>query len=137
MKAYRITSTEYRGNTPSVFIFAEGSYYGDLAYPRRDNFPRSIDHWKSAECADAGRFFNINVVTLGDDQERELQRLQTAREVVNSMTVGYTPWRPGMTAAEIEADRQENARREKMNAPFYHVAGEIERSIDNIIKGLQ
>ena len=59
MKAYRITSTEYKANIPDVFLFCDGHYYGDMGYPNRDKLPNNIEHWRRAECSDAGRFFKI------------------------------------------------------------------------------
>lgn len=62
MKAYRITSTEYRSNEPSVFILIDGKYFGEISYALRDNFPKNVEHWKTAMCSDAGRFFKIEEV---------------------------------------------------------------------------
>ena len=64
MKAFRIISTEYKANIPSVFLFVEGDYFGDLGYPSRDKFPKDIEHWRIATCADADRFFNIEEVEV-------------------------------------------------------------------------
>lgn len=136
MKAYRITSTEYRANEPSMFVFADGRYYGDLAYPLRDKMPQDIDHWRTAECADEGRFFAVEDIELDEGQEQVLQRLQTALEVVNSLAVPYTPYRPGMTFAEKEADRKENLRREELNRPFDRTAAAIVRLRDKVISSL-
>lgn len=59
MKVYRITSTEYKANTPDIFLFHEGHYYGDMGYPNRDKLPNNIEHWRHAECSDTGRFFKV------------------------------------------------------------------------------
>lgn len=64
MKAFRIISTEYKANIPSVFLFIEGDYFGDLGYPSRDKFPKDIEHWRTATCADADRFFNVEEVEV-------------------------------------------------------------------------
>lgn len=64
MKAYRIVSTEYKSNIPSVFLFVEGDYFGDLSYPSRDGFPKDIEHWYKATCADSDRFFNVEEVEV-------------------------------------------------------------------------
>lgn len=64
MKAFRIISTEYKSNIPSVFIFVEGDYFGDLSYPSRDKFPKDIEHWRTATCADTDRFFNVEEVEV-------------------------------------------------------------------------
>lgn len=62
MKAYRITSTEYRANAPSVMLFIDGKYYGETSYAMRDGFPKDIEHWKYAECSDAGRKFKVEEI---------------------------------------------------------------------------
>ena len=64
MKAHRVISTEYKSNIPSVFLFVEGDYFGDIEYPSRDGFPKDIEHWRTATCADADRFFNIEEVEV-------------------------------------------------------------------------
>lgn len=64
MKAFRIISTEYKANIPSVFLFIEGDYFGDIGYPSRDKFPKDIEHWRTATCADADRFFNVEEVEV-------------------------------------------------------------------------
>ena len=64
MKAFRIISTENKFNIPSVFLFVEGDYFGDLSYPSRDKFPKDIEHWRTATCADADRFFNVEEVEV-------------------------------------------------------------------------
>lgn len=62
MTAYRITSSEYYANTPSVFLFVEGKYYGDTIYALRDGFPQDVNHWRNAICSDEGRFFKVEEV---------------------------------------------------------------------------
>lgn len=62
MKAYRITSTECKANSPSVMLFMDGKYYGDTCYAMRDGFPKDIEHWKHAECSDAGRHFKVEEI---------------------------------------------------------------------------
>lgn len=71
MRAYLITSTEYKYNSPDRFIMDEnGNYYGvgEHSYAIIRNFPKSIDYWMTATCADSDRYFNIVSVELTMEQ---------------------------------------------------------------------
>lgn len=84
MKAYRITSEEYCMNLPSVFLFVDGSYYGDLDYPRLRNYPSDIDYWHHATCADSDRHFHVEEVTLTVDKEMKLKKLHACVDVLKT-----------------------------------------------------
>lgn len=71
MRAYLIKSTEYKHNTPDRFIMDEnGNYYGvgEHSYATIRNFPKSIDYWMTATCADSDRYFDIVSVELTMEQ---------------------------------------------------------------------
>lgn len=71
MRAYLITSTEYKYNEPDRFIMDEnGNYYGvgEHSYAIFHNFPKSIDYWMSATCSDSDRFFDVVSVELNMEQ---------------------------------------------------------------------
>ena len=71
MRAYLITSTEYKYNSPDRFIMDEnGNYYGvgEHSYAILRNFPKNIDYWRTATCSDSDRFFNIVSVELTQEQ---------------------------------------------------------------------
>ena len=118
MKTYKITSTEYRANQASVFVFVNGEYFGDLAYVRRDNYPQDINHWMEATCADSDRYFIVEEVEMSDEQVNELRQLHEALDENAKNFIPYTSYVPGLSKKELEADRQENIRREKANRPF-------------------
>lgn len=70
MKTYIIASTEYRANMPDLFLMDEsGNYYGitSVSYATLDKFPKDVNHWRTREGSDAGRYFNIDCVELADD----------------------------------------------------------------------
>jgi len=74
MRAYLITSTEYKYNSPDRFIMdVNGNYYGVMphSYAIIREFPQSIEYWMNATCSDSDRFFNIHVVDLSAEQLAE------------------------------------------------------------------
>lgn len=76
MKATLIISTEYHANRPSVFIMADGQYYGCLIYPRGRNFPQNADYWRNAICSDADRYFIVKDVEYTEDDFESIKKLQ-------------------------------------------------------------
>lgn len=90
MKAFRITSTEYRMNHPSVFLFVDGKYYGDLCYPRLRNYPSYVDYWRYATCADSDRYFDVEEVVLAVDKEMKLKKLHSCIDVLKSHVIQYS-----------------------------------------------
>lgn len=136
MKAYKITSTEYRANHASVFVFVNGEYFGDMAYVRRENYPQDINHWMEATCADSDRYFIVKEVEISNDQVNELRQLHADLEENAKNFIPYTDYVPGLSYKEREADRQENIRREELNRPFYAKEREINNRIEDIISSL-
>ena len=136
MKAYKITSTEYRANQASVFVFVNGEYFGDLAYVRRENYPQDINHWMEATCADSDRYFIVKEVEISEEHINELRQLHADLEENAKNFIPYTDYVPGLSKKEREADRQENIRREELNRPFYAKAREINNRIEDIISSL-
>lgn len=90
MKAFRITSTEYYMNQPSVFLFVDGSYYGDLVYPSLRGYPSDVDYWRKATCADSDRYFIVEEVFLTVKIETELKRYHAAVDVLKSHMMQYS-----------------------------------------------
>lgn len=76
MKATLIISTEYHANQPSVFIMADGQYYGCLIYPQSRNFPQNADYWRNATCSDADRYFIVKDVEYTEDDFESIKKLQ-------------------------------------------------------------
>lgn len=77
-KFYVIASTEYEANMPDLFLMdAMGNYYGvsEHSYVIWHKYPKSIDFWKTAQCSDADRYFNIDEVELTQTQVDEFDRL--------------------------------------------------------------
>lgn len=136
MKTFKITSTEYRANQASVFVFVNGEYFGNLAYVRRENYPQDINHWMEATCDDSDRYFIAEEVEMSDEQVNELRQLHEALDENAKNFIPYTSYVPGLNYKEREADRQENIRREKANRPFYAKAREINNRIEDIISSL-
>lgn len=76
MKATLIISTEYHANQPSVFIMAEGQYYGCLIYPKSRNFPSDVDYWRNATCSDSDRYFTVKDVEYPKNVFELIKNLQ-------------------------------------------------------------
>lgn len=76
MKAHLIISSEYRMNQPSVFILADGNYYGCLIYPHSRNFPQDANYWRIATSSDADRFFSVRDVEYSDAVFSTIKKLQ-------------------------------------------------------------
>lgn len=137
MKAYIIKSTEYKHNEPSVFVFVNGEYFGDLVYPTRDKMPQDINHWRTATCADSDRWFSVTETEITDEQVTELRRLHKELDENSKHFVPYTSYQPGLSYQEREADRQENLRREEINRPYYRKESELREAVDEIISSLE
>lgn len=72
-----IISQEYEANQPSVFMFCEGTYYGDLSYIRvRGN--KDPSYWETAHSSDSDRYFTTYDVTFSDDIFDQIVSLQKA-----------------------------------------------------------
>ena len=87
MNANLIISTEYHLNTPSVFIFVDGQYYGCKIYPSRENFPSNIEHWKTITCADSDRYFSVTDIQIDEPTMANIKKLQNAIEANNAMLI--------------------------------------------------
>lgn len=136
MKAYIIKSTEYKHNEPSVFVFVNGEYFGDLVYPTRDKMPQDINHWRTATCADSDRWFSVTETEITDEQVTELRRLHKELDENSKHFVPYTSYQHGLSYQEREADRQENLRREEINRQYYRKAIELREAVDEIVSSL-
>lgn len=77
MKATLIISTEYHANQPSVFIMADGQYYGCLIYPQGRNFPQDETYWFNATCSDSDRYFQLYSVEYSHDVFEQIKKLQS------------------------------------------------------------
>lgn len=93
MKATLIISTEYHANQPSVFIMADGQYYGCLIYPQGRNFPQHADYWRNATCSDSDRYFTVVDVEYADDVFELIQKHQREiNESVKCLKTDNYPW---------------------------------------------
>ena len=63
---YVISSTEYEGNLPSMFLMDDnGNYFGAYTgYPVWDNYPKNVEYWITREGSDLGRNFVIDQLEL-------------------------------------------------------------------------
>lgn len=85
MKAFRIISTEFSANVPSVFLFLNGNYYGCMIYPKGNNYPQDVKFWETAEGSDLGRRFKIEEVEISLAQLEEIESSKdrhTTRELI-------------------------------------------------------
>ena len=137
MKAYRITSTEYQANQPSVFLFVNGDYYGCLAYPRHREFPQDVDYWRTATCADSDRYFHVEEVTVDDEQIAAMKQKHIAMEELGARLKPYTGYRPFATKEEREADYQQDLKTEKYNRPIDREINRISGELDKLIAELE
>ena len=137
MKAYKIISTEYRANRPSIFVFVNGEYFGDTSYPTVRKFPKSIDYWRTATCADADRFFTVVPVSITEAQLAELRRLRDEIKEAATHLLPYDAFRAGMTKEEETAY---NARQQEVgmhNWPFDHKILQLSQQTQSIINTLE
>ena len=63
---YVISSTEYEGNIPSMFLMDDnGNYFGAyFGYPVWDNYPKNDEYWITKEGSDLGRNCIIEMLEL-------------------------------------------------------------------------
>jgi hypothetical protein len=112
MRAYLITSTEYKHNNPDRFIMDEnGNYYGvgEHSYAISRNFPKSIDYWMTATCADSDRYFNIVSVELTMEQLEAFDNI-TKEYIANTATAPvFGEQYPDSTSKEWKSKKQYNA----------------------------
>lgn len=131
MKATLIISTEYHANQPSVFIMANGQYYGCLIYPQGRNFPQVETYWVKATCSDSDRYFQLHSVEYSDDVFEQIKKLQSEiKENENCLkTDNSYGWIPRPDASKnsniykeyiAKKEAQEKAQREiwEYNRPF-------------------
>lgn len=136
MKSFRITSSEYQANIPSVFLFVEGQYYGCLEYPKLKNYPQDVDFWRTATGSDSDRFFNVEEVEVSEEQIVEMVRMHEDMELKRAKLKEYAQYRFNATKEEREADNQYNIETAKYNRPIEKEIEENWWAIRNIIKGL-
>lgn len=78
MKIWVIASTEYKYNMPDLFLMdEEGNYYGvsEWSYAKFNGYPKDVNYWRTANCSDDGRFFNIDIVELTEEQVFDFDRI--------------------------------------------------------------
>lgn len=136
MKSFRITSSEYQANLPSVFLFVEGQYYGCLEYPKFNNYPQDVDFWRTATGSDSDRYFNVEEVEVSEEQIAEMVRMHEDMELSKAQLKEYIRYRFNASKEELEADRQYNIEISKYNRPIDKKIEETWWAIRNIIKGL-
>ena len=131
MKAFRIISTEYNANTPSVFLFIEGEYYGCMIYPKMHKYPQDINYWNTATCSDEGRFFNVVEVELPTEDFESIKRNQSEMEVNKALLKPYAEYK------SREDEYEYNLEVEKYNRPFDREINRLWKEIRNIILDLK
>lgn len=137
MKAYRITSTEYQANEPSVFLFADGEYHGCLIYPKNRNFPQDVDYWRTATCADSDRYFHVEEVEVSTEKIEVMKHKQSCMNELGAKLKPYTGYRPFATKEEREADYQQDLKAEEYNRTIEREINKISREIEGIILKLK
>lgn len=78
MKATLIISSEYKYNQPSVFIFADGKYFGCQIYPSSRNFPQDVNYWSNATSSDSDRDFSLTSVEYSEEEFKLIESLQNS-----------------------------------------------------------
>lgn len=136
MKAYRIISSEYKFNYPSIFLFVEGEYYGELSYPRLRNYPDNIDYWRTATCADSDRYFNVVEVEVTEEQIEKMKSLSQEIESYKGEIKEYSRWKAGMTKEEREEDEAYNRSVFEYNKPYEAAITEKMNEVESLIKSL-
>ena len=132
MKAYRIQSTEYEANEPSIFLLANGKFYGDLTYPLvkgRCNDVTNIEYWRTATCADDDRYFTIDDVVVSDDDIKKMEQRHEKIEELKKQITEYPNYG--------SEDFYEKSRRiQAANRPIEHAIYELQKDVKNIIISL-
>lgn len=136
MKAFRIISSEYSGNQPSIFLFVEGEYYGDLDYPCLRNYPQNIEYWKTATCADSDRYFSVMEVEITEEQVKMLKKHHVDILASMSMLKEYSRWKAGMTKKEREEDEAYNRSVYEHNKRYDTIISERMYAVESLIKSL-
>lgn len=137
MKAYRITSEEYRANEPSVFLLANGEYYGCLIYPRIRQFPKDVEYWKTATCSDSDRYFHVDEVEVSKEEIGLMKDKQSRIDELGNKLKPYTGYRAFATKDEREADYLKNLETERYNRPIDSETHKISEEIRKIIVNLR
>ena len=137
MKAYRITSTEYHANQPRVFLFVNGEYYGCLVYPKHHKFPQDVDYWRSATCADDGRYFHVEDMEVSEGVIASIKHMQTSMKSLAEKLKPYTGYRPFATKKERELDYQSDLKTEEYNRPIDREIFHLNQEIHNLIVDLK
>jgi hypothetical protein len=106
MKIYAISSTEYEGNMPDLFLMdTDGNYYGlsSCSYPEFYHFPKSIDFWRETVCSDDDRYFCIAEVELPVESIKQFDSVtREHRELcANTPSMGLK----APAAADFKTDR--------------------------------
>ena len=150
MKAHLIISEEYKHNSPSVFIFAEGKYYGCLIYPSLRDYPQNVNYWRKATSSDADRFFSVEEVEYKGNDFELIKSLQNeVSELIKCLKPdNQNPWLPMPSASKKSAEfkayvakkeAQESLQRDtwEYNAPFEKVISEKRRELRRVILSAQ
>lgn len=93
MKATLIISSEYKYNQPSVFIFAEGNYFGCQIYPSSRNYPSDVNYWHNSTSSDSDRYFSLIEVEYSDEDFKLIQMLQNAIFANEQLIKQYPTWK--------------------------------------------
>lgn len=137
MRAFRITSSEYWANRPSIFLMAGGKYYGCLNYPKIRNYPQDVDYWRSATCADSDRHFNVEEVEVNEHAIMEMGVMHTYIDELRMGLKDYAAWKPLMTKKEREAYENYNREICEYNSPIEEKISRYAEEIRNMIVGLK
>lgn len=94
MKATLIISSEYKYNQPSVFIFAEGNYFGCQIYPSSRNYPNDVNYWSTSTSSDSDRYFSLTEVEYSAEDFKLIQSLQNSIFANEQLVKVYPSWKP-------------------------------------------
>lgn len=92
MKATLVISTEYKHNQPSVFIVANGRYYGCQIYAQSRNYPSDVAYWQNATSSDSDRYFTVTEVVYSDEQFKLIEMLQNSIDANEKLLKQYPAW---------------------------------------------
>ena len=134
MKAHVIISSEYKYNEPSVFCMDEyGEYFGCLIYPNHRKFPKDINYWKSATCADDNRHFEVIDIYLEREHYLKLLELKLLKERCNALIKPLSVWRRALTKEQSKAIEAEDRKRIAYNAPYWAAQEAAHKEETNIL----
>ena len=134
MKAHVIISTEFKYNTPHIFAITEhGDFIGNLIYPSLRGMERNINYWKSATCADDGRYFGVYDANIDENDYVRIKDLHNLCQQLTRCLKPTSNWEANRTPLMRAITEHHDREVIKFNAPYWTSIEAAEREIKTLI----